>query len=181
MNQDQATETPPVRGRPAPRGSPPLIRAVRVSDFEAINAMASLPGFRAGTLRLPFQSPEQTRKWLENRSADDLGIVAIVDDVLVGSAGFTRHAGRRSHAAVVGIGIHDDHVGRGIGTAMFDALIDAADNWLGLKRLELTVYSDNARAIGLYEKFGFEVEGTLKAYAFRAGRYADVLAMARLR
>lgn len=48
-------------------------------------------------------------------------------------------------------------------------------------RLELTVFTDNERAIALYRKFGFEAEGTHRAYALRDGRYADVLAMARLR
>ncbi len=37
--------------------------------------------------------------------------------------------------------------------------MDLADNWLNLQRLELTVYSDNAAAIALYRKFGFEQEG----------------------
>ena len=33
----------------------------------------------------------------------------------------------------------------------------------------------------LYRKFGFEIEGTHKAYALRDGRYVDTYAMARLR
>lgn len=64
---------------------------------------------------------------------------------------------------------------------MMAALLDAADNWLDLKRLELTVFADNAAAIALYEKLGFEREGVLRSYAFRDGAYVDVLAMARLR
>ena len=43
------------------------------------------------------------------------------------------------------------------------------------------VYADNERAIALYRKFGFEAEGTHRAYALRDGRYVDALAMARLR
>ena len=82
----------------------------------------------------------------------------------------------RRHAEV-----HDDHCGRGIGTALVAALVDAADNWLNLKRLELTVYVDNEPAIRLYKTFGFEVEGTRRADAFRDGKFVDCLMMARLR
>ena len=61
------------------------------------------------------------------------------------------------------------------------AAVDLADNWLNYTRLELTVYTDNAAALALYRKFGFEIEGTLKAYAFRDGRFIDAYTMARLR
>jgi len=60
-------------------------------------------------------------------------------------------------------------------------VIDLADRWLNLKRLELQVWSDNHRAIALYERFGFEREGLLRADAFRDGAYDDTVAMSRLR
>jgi putative acetyltransferase len=47
--------------------------------------------------------------------------------------------------------------------------------------VELVVYADNAAGVALYEKFGFEVEGTHRRYAFRDGEYVDAYAMARLR
>ena len=56
-----------------------------------------------------------------------------------------------------------------------------ADNWLNLKRVELQVYTDNARAIHLYEKFDFVIEGTHKAFAFRDGEYVDAYSMARVK
>ena len=77
--------------------------------------------------------------------------------------------------------VHDAFTGRGVGTAMMAAALDLADNWLNLRRVELKVYADNARAIALYERFGFEREGRLRDYAWRAGAYVDSLAMARLR
>ena len=64
---------------------------------------------------------------------------------------------------------------------MLTALVDQADRWLNFRRLEITVFSDNTRAIALYERFGFEREGLLRAYAWRDGAYADCIAMARLR
>ncbi|WP_332697648.1 GNAT family N-acetyltransferase [Bosea sp. (in: a-proteobacteria)] len=158
-----------------------LVRAARSDDLDALTALVNLPGFRAGTLRLPYQRSEVTRRWLENPDIDGLNIVAIRDGELIGQAGFERYRGRRAHVAYIGIGVHDDHRGTGVGSALLGELVDAADNWFGLRRLELTVYADNAAAIALYRKFGFEPEGLLRAYAFRAGAYADALTMARLR
>jgi putative acetyltransferase len=60
-------------------------------------------------------------------------------------------------------------------------MLDIADNWLNLHRLELQVYTDNERAINLYKKFGFEIEGTLRDYAYGDGHYLDAYEMARLR
>jgi len=70
--------------------------------------------------------------------------------------------------------------GQGVGSALMVALLDWADNWARLLRLELTVFTDNPAAIALYKKFGFQIEGTHRAYALRNGAFADVLAMARL-
>ena len=65
-------------------------------------------------------------------------------------------------------------------TALLAALIDAADNWHAIKRLEHAVFTDNTRAIRLYESFGFEAEGVQRAFAFRAGHCVDALGMARV-
>jgi putative acetyltransferase len=76
--------------------------------------------------------------------------------------------------------VRDDWQGKGVGSALVRAELDLADNWLGLRRLELHVHADNARAIALYRRFGFEVEGTHRAYSLRDGVYVDSLSMARL-
>ena len=64
---------------------------------------------------------------------------------------------------------------------LMEAALDIADNWANLTRVELTVYTDNVRAINLYRRTGFEEEGVLRRYAFRNGEFVDALTMARLR
>jgi putative acetyltransferase len=81
----------------------------------------------------------------------------------------------------VGMAVREEFQGKGVGDALMKALIEIADGWLNVFRLELTVFTDNERAIRLYRKHGFEVEGTHKAYALRDGRYVDTYSMARIR
>jgi putative acetyltransferase len=157
------------------------LRAVRPADAEALAALQNCPGFRLGTLRLPYTTPEQVARWIEARAPGGLSLVGVLDGKLVASGGLTRFDGRRAHAANLGMGVHDDFAGRGIGTALLGAILDAADNWLAIRRIELTVWTDNARAIALYERHGFQHEGVRRADAFRAGEYVDSFAMARLR
>ena len=88
---------------------------------------------------------------------------------------------RRSHCGSVGIAVAKGWHGQGIGSRLLGALLDVADNWMNLRRVELMVYTDNEPAIALYRKHGFEVEGELRDYAVRDGRHVNAYAMARLR
>lgn len=157
-----------------------VVRAIRPGDAEAVAAMQALPGFRYGTLRLPHPSPEDVRGWIERKPPGEPSLVAVMDTAVVGTAGLVRFAGRRGHAGSVHMGVHDAWAGQGVGTALLAALVDLADGWLGLRRLELTVFADNAPALALYRRFGFVEEGRHRAYALRGGTYADSLSMARL-
>jgi L-phenylalanine/L-methionine N-acetyltransferase len=158
-----------------------VIRATRPDDSEGVAALASLPGYRWGTLRLPHQTPEETRKWIENRAMGNMGLVAVRNGMIVGNIGLERFHGRRGHAASIGMGVHDDWCGRGIGTRLLREILSVANDWLNLRRLELTVYVDNAPAIALYKRNGFEIEGTHREFAFRGGAFVDAYAMARVK
>jgi putative acetyltransferase len=54
-----------------------------------------------------------------------------------------------------------------------EEILDLADNWLMLKRIELGVFVDNEKVINLYESCGFKIEGRRKYAAIRNGKYED--------
>ncbi|NTJ42813.1 GNAT family N-acetyltransferase [Agrobacterium larrymoorei] len=158
-----------------------IIRGIRPDDAEAATRVLNMPGVRHGTLRQPFQSISQTHRYIEELTPADIVIVAEWHGIFLGQAGLYAQRGRRRHAASLGLGIHDDFTGKGIGNLFLKTLLDAADNWHDLKRIELNVFTDNLGAVHLYEKFGFAKEGVMRQYAFRNGTYADCYLMARLR
>ncbi|MFZ6649546.1 GNAT family N-acetyltransferase [Undibacterium sp. TJN25] len=158
-----------------------FIRRAEPNDAAQIQRVYASSNTYAGTLQLPHPSVEMWQDRLKQTSPNDTLLVAVYDGVLVGTAGLHIEEGaRRRHVAALGMGIADSFTGRGIGTALLAELLSLADNWLNLLRVELTVYTDNAHALHLYNKFGFEIEGTLRSYALRNGAYVDAHAMARL-
>ena len=162
----------------------PTVRRARPADAADIARMMAEPEVYAGLMQLPLPSEEMWRARLEPSAAanpNDLQLVAELGGRVVGSAGLHPATQlRRSHVAMMGISVALEAQRQGVGRALMQAICDYADGWAQILRIELTVYSDNQRAIALYSGFGFRHEGTHRAYAMRHGVYADVHAMARL-
>lgn len=150
-----------------------------------IHGLAALyndPAVARQVLQMPFQAPELWRKRLVLDDERRITLMAMHQGDVIGSASLEQYPRvRRSQCGSIGMGVAVAWQGRGVGTRLLAELMEVADNWMGLRRVELTVYTDNAPAIALYRKFGFDVEGTLREFALRDGVYADVLSMARLR
>ncbi|WP_321781623.1 GNAT family N-acetyltransferase [Paraburkholderia sp. J94] len=156
------------------------VRAAEVDDADAMAALMNLPGVRPGTLSHGYRTGEAVRAWLASQKADSMTVVAEYEGQIVGQSELRAHDGRRAHCGSLGISVHDAYHGRGVGSLLLAALLDAADNAFGLRRIELQVFADNAPALALYRKFGFEVEACARADAIRDGALHDVLHMARL-
>ena len=157
------------------------IRPIRSEDAEAVWRISRQPGVIETTMALPSMRLEHRRKRIEEMGDDEHVLVAERHGEVLGWAGLHVGTGRRRHAAHLGLSVSTAHQGRGIGTALLEAILDLADNWLGLRRVELTALTGNDRARGLYERHGFEVEGVLRGWVHSDGVLADVWAMGRLR
>ena len=162
------------------------IRAIRESDGEQFLLLGKVldeetqfmmlePGERTMTVE------EQTQR-IRNVLSQDNQMIFVVEheNQLVGFLGALGGNYHRNHDCVhIVIGIRQDFAGQGIGKELFEAL----EKWAidhTLHRLELTVMSHNARAVHLYQKMGFETEGTKKDSLLVNGRYVDEYYMARL-
>jgi len=159
------------------------IRAVESADYEAMHKIFTGPNVIWGTLQLPFPSVDLWRKRMEAPPDGIIRLAAWVENEMAGQLNIHTfpNTPRRRHVGQIGMSVRDDFQGQGIGTALMQAAVDMVDNWLNLQRLELEVYTDNDPALRLYKKFGFTIEGTLIRYAYRAGEYVDVYAMARFK
>ena len=142
-----------------------IVRRARPGDAADITRVMSEPEVYGNLLQLPLPSEAVWRARIEEMAAPGL---------------HPQPQLRRRHAAMLGISVEPAAQGQGVGRALMQALCDYADNWAQILRLELTVFTDNARALALYRHFDFRLEGTHRGYALRDGAYADVHCMARL-
>ncbi|KQN64041.1 MULTISPECIES: GNAT family N-acetyltransferase [unclassified Erwinia] len=158
------------------------VRHVVPEDAEALQALYGQPETYSDTLQLPHPS---LMKWREKLAAIPDGtqmLVACIDGKVAGQATvYINGPARRRHTASFGIGVDVQQRGKGVASALMRAILDLCDNWLGVDRVELTVFADNPAAVRLYEKFGFETEGRARRFAIRNGQQVDALYMARFK
>jgi putative acetyltransferase len=158
-----------------------IVRRSEPDDAAAIKAIYECENAYSQTLQLPFPSTKDWQQRMADVPENVYSFVALIDGKIVGNLGLEICNNlRRRHVGSFGMGVMDDYQGQGVGSALLAALIKLSDQWLNLRRIELTVYTDNAPAIALYKKFGFEIEGECADFAFRDGKFVSAFSMARI-
>lgn len=159
------------------------IRPARPEDAAGISALRRMPGVFENTAALPSERTARLQALLADLPQNQHFLVAVAPDGLVAGLAMlsVESNPRRRHSGGLGIMVRTDCQEQGVGTNLLEAVLDLADNWLMLRRVELEVYADNQRAVRLYERFGFETEGRKRQAAVKHGAYVDELLMARLR
>ena len=120
-----------------------------------------------------LSEPEDFQKYLDDidlekeklrqyRDGKDYMFAVYLDGIVIANSNlnFFNHLKDR-HRARVGIGIQKEYWNLGIGTILFNEMIETARNTPGIEQIELEVISINERAKHLYEKMGFRKVGTL--------------------
>jgi len=105
-------------------------------------------------------------------------LVATCNDRIVGHAQILKYPHpRRKDTSNLSIYLHQDFHNAGLDLAMLTKLIELAKKE-SLHPIGLQVVADNKRAIHLYEKLGFKIEGTMKdAYLGEDGKFHGMLEM----
>jgi RimJ/RimL family protein N-acetyltransferase len=134
-----------------------------------------------------MQSAKSTVKWMEEEVGEMspasyfFSIRTLAEDKLIGELNLdvVNWPGRD---AFVGLGIGEtDYWSKGYGTDVMNVLLRFAFTEINLRRLTLTVFEYNPRAIRSYEKAGFRHEGRKRLALHREGRRWDELYMGILR
>ncbi len=158
-----------------------IIRPILLQDAEALWKIARQEGVIETTMALPSLRLEQRQKSISELSENDHYMVAERAGEVVGIAGLTVGSGRTRHSGSLFIYVARQQQGQGIGTRLMQSLLDLADNWLLLRRVELTVLTENEGARRLYERLGFGIEGCRKMSVIAQGEIKDEWLMARYR
>ena len=140
--------------------------------------------FLAPTLSHPYTIQDEEEWFNRQRNEQNsrhFAILTRAEGRLIGNCGLHQLDWTNRHATL-GIFIGDkNYWGRGFGTDATQTLLRYAFQEANLHRIELEVFSFNQRAIHMYDKCGFKLEGTRRQALFREGQWHDEHIMAILR
>jgi len=115
----------------------------------------------------------------KTESEDEIEILAVVDDIVAGTAGIFA-VGRKykvKHRAEFGVSVAKEFWGLGIGRALMEACIECARK-AGYIQLELSAVAENERAISMYKSAGFVEYGrNPKGFNSRYSGFQEVIYM----
>jgi len=164
-------------------GSLVRLRAHEASDYGPLNELFTDPEVLEGIGFAMPQSRQGYREFVESTHGKEDRLVFVIerleDRQAVGGCGLDAIEAR-NRAAILGLWIGKPYWHRGYGTDAMRTLCRFGFRHMNLQRIELNVFSVNPRALRVYERVGFKVEGTRRRSQFVGGRYVDSFVMGLL-
>ncbi|WP_316162632.1 MULTISPECIES: N-acetyltransferase family protein [unclassified Bradyrhizobium] len=163
---------------------PVLVRPSRDEDVEAMlsiyrrHVRRGVEDSAAGSGAPEPDDLKQRRKNLRNHRLPHL--VATFRGEVVGYAYVVLFRKRPAYRFAVkhSIYVHHEHLGRGVGGLLMQALIDASAA-AGYRQMIGYIDADNVASLGIHERFGFVRVGLLPGVAYRYGRWCDTVMVQR--
>lgn len=161
------------------------LRALTRADLPQLIGWRNDPEVKAFLIGWSFPVALETEQsWfegtLQDKSTQRLAIEVLADGHYIGNIGLY-DIDWLNRKAEYGILIGDKAAwGRGFGLDASKALLAYAFGELNLHRISLRVLTQHVRALRLYEKLGFRIEGRLREDIYRGGAYQDTLIMGML-
>ncbi len=135
------------------------ISFVRISEDLVPEYLAMVNDYdRVGRLIGPRREPipaEKERQWVQKKLAEDAAVFSMLEKATGAFIGNIELMGVADGTGELGIAITAAMQDRGFGTEAIPAMVRYGMEVLGLSRIFLKVFPDNARAIHVYEKCGF--------------------------
>ncbi len=150
-------------------------RHSRDSEYFRLQDSASCSPLAEESVKKAFE------KELEERRVSAFAIRALENDRLLGDVGLGGISWNHGDA-FLGIGIGErEFWGKGYGSDAMKLALNYAFTELNLRRVTLSVFEYNPRAVRCYEKLGFQHEGRVRKYLNREGRRWDLVYMGILK
>jgi putative acetyltransferase len=160
------------------------IRATTLADAPAVLSLHLAAASRGGGLarEADEMSLPPIEAALAKARATGVALSAWSGEAIAGEIHASRLGPRQFDNSLteLTVAVHPDFQGQGVGAALFEALFAEARKLVGLTRVELMCREGNARAVRLYQRLGFVIEGRfVRRVVLADGTVEDDLAMAK--
>jgi putative acetyltransferase len=168
--------------------SPTLtIRGQRSDDGSELYSLWSDEALLRNSLEIPYLAEDTFREQFNTTAPNVHVLIAEMSSLsgrkqIVGAAQLrANQRPRQRHTGELVLLIRTEQRGSEAESMLLDKTLDLAGNWLGLRRIEVIVFTDNEPAITLFEQHGFAREAVMRRYALRDGTYGDAILLAHVR
>lgn len=148
-----------------------------VNFYNFVGGETSYLSFEKDEYPMNVKEQEEELRSLENKKTSIM-LMAMDGEEIAGIATINSSAKIKArHDGELGIVVAKKYQGQGIGTELIRQLIEWAKGNGVTTRISLDTRADNVKAVELYMKFGFIVEGCRKNSTLLDGKYYDLYVM----